>query len=266
MSNNISRRAFLGGSGLLALSLAACGGGSGSDAGGSGDGTVYKIATDTTFPPFEYAEADGSYVGIDVDILAAVAADQGFEYELEPLGFNAALQAVQSGQSDGMIAGMSITEERRETFDFSEPYFDSTVCAAALADGEISSLDDLAGLTVAVKTGTMSESWALSIQGDYGFETVQFDDSDVMYQDVLAGNSAACFEDTPIMGYAISTGNVALKLIAEVESDSEYATPYGFAVKKGENAELLAAFDAGLANIKADGTYDAIIDKYFTTE
>ena len=262
MSNNISRRAFLGGSGILALALAACGG---SSDGGSADGAVYKIATDTVFAPFEYADVDGTYVGIDIDILAAIAADQGFAYELEPLGFNAALQAVQSGQSDGMIAGMSITDERKEIFDFSDPYYDSTVCCAALASGDIASLDDLAGKTVAVKTGTMSESWALSIQDQYGFTTVQFDDSDVMYQDVIAGNSVACFEDTPIMAYAIATGNVDLKLVAEVESDSEYATPYGFAVKKGENAELLAAFNAGLAAIMEDGTYNEILEKYVAT-
>ncbi len=268
MSNSISRRSFIGGSGLLALALAGCGGNSG---GGSSeefsfDGTVFSIATDTIFAPFEYAEADGTYVGIDIDILAAVAADQGFEYELEPLGFNAALQAVQSGQADGMIAGMSITEERKETFDFSDPYYDSTVCAATKADNPAATLYDLDGQTVAVKTGTQSEKWANSVAAQYGFTTVQFDDSDVMYQDVLAGNTAACFEDTPIMTYAIATGNVDLKIIAQVDSTSEFATPYGFAVKKGENAELLAAFNAGLATIKGDGTYQEIIDKYMTTE
>ncbi|MBR3383623.1 MAG: transporter substrate-binding domain-containing protein [Atopobiaceae bacterium] len=268
MSNNISRRSFIGGSGLLALALAGCGGNSG---GGSSeefsfDGTVFSIATDTIFAPFEYTEADGTYVGIDIDILAAVAADQGFEYELEPLGFNAALQAVQSGQADGMIAGMSITEERKETFDFSDPYYDSTVCAATKADNPAATLYDLDGQTVAVKTGTQSEKWANSVAAQYGFTTVQFDDSDIMYQDVLAGNTAACFEDTPIMTYAIATGNVDLKIIAQVDSTSEFATPYGFAVKKGENAELLAAFNAGLATIKGDGTYQEIIDKYMTTE
>ncbi|MBR1829499.1 MAG: transporter substrate-binding domain-containing protein [Atopobiaceae bacterium] len=108
----------------------------------------------------------------------------------------------------------------------------------------------------------MSEAWAESLKDQYGFTTVQFDTSDVMYQDVIAGNTAACFEDTPVMSYAISTGNVALTIVAEAASDSEYATPYGFAVNKGDNAELLAAFDAGLANIKANGTYDKIVGTY----
>ena len=248
----------LGFGSLASLALAACGGGS--DSGDAGDAKVYKIVTDTTFAPFEYAEADGTYVGVDIDLLAAVAANQGFEYELNPVGFDAALQNVQSGQADGVIAGMSITDERREIFDFSEPYYDSTVCAAALASGDINSLDDLKGLSVAVKVGTQSAAWAESIAEQYGFTTTTFDDSATMYQDVTAGNSACCFEDTPVMSYAISTGNVDFKLIAE-DAD-EYATPYGFAVKKGENAELLSMFDAGLAAIKADGTYDEIVAKY----
>jgi len=255
----------LGLSSIATFGLAACGGSSASEGaaeGGDAAAKVYKIATDTTFAPFEYAETDGTYVGIDVELLAAVAADQGFEYELEPLGFDAALQAVQANQADGVIAGMSITDERKKVFDFSEPYYDSTVCAAAKADGDVKSLDDLKGKTVAVKTGTMSESWANSLSEQYGFTPVAFDTSDVMYQDVEAGNTACCFEDTPVMSYAISTGNVKLNLIAEAEATGEFATPYGFAVNKGQNADLLKMFDAGLANIKADGTYDQIVSKY----
>ena len=255
---------------LLAASLVACGGSQGSSSGGtaasgseggSAKATVYKIATDTTFAPFEYAESDGTYVGIDVELLAAIAQNQGFTYELEPVGFDAALQNVQAGQADGVIAGMSITDERKEVFDFSQPYYDSTVCAA-VSDTAIKSLDDLKGKNVAVKNGTMSADWAKSLAEQYGFTMTTFDTSDVMYQDVLAGNSAACFEDTPVMSYAISTGGVKLTIIAEAESTSKFATPYGFAVNKGKNAELLKMFDEGLANIKADGTYQKIVDKY----
>ncbi len=263
MSNMLTRRqAILAGLGsVTTLGLAACGGSSdaGSDAAA---GTVYTIATDTVFAPFEFTDESGTYIGVDIDLLAAVAADQGFEYELNPVGFDAALQNVQSGQADGVIAGMSITDERKEIFDFSAPYYDSTVCAAALASSDIASLDDLNGKKVAVKNGTQSSLWADSLKEQYGFETVTFDDSATMYQDVTAGNTACCFEDTPVMSYAISTGNVDFKLIADCGADSEFATPYGFAVNKGDNADLLAAFDAGLANIKANGTYDEIVAKY----
>ena len=253
---------------LMMVGLAACGGSdeAADDAAAPAEDAAaaesYIIATDTAFAPFEYANEAGDYEGIDIDILAAVAEDQGFTYELQPVGFDAALQAVQSGQADGVIAGMSITEERAEVFDFSEPYYDSTVCCAVAADSQIASLEDLAGQKVAIKTGTMSADWATGMAEEYGFTTTEFADSDIMYQDVLAGNSVACFEDTPVMGYAISTGAVDLKIIAEAEADSDFATPYGFAVQKGENAELLQKFNDGLANIKANGTFDEIVAKY----
>ena len=197
---------------MLAASLVACGGGqsqsSGSASSGSGSSgaKTYTIATDTTFAPFEFADESNSYVGIDIELLDAIAKDQGFEYKLDPVGFDMALQSVQSGQADGVIAGMSITDDRKKVFDFSEPYFDATVCAAAKSDGDVKSLDDLKGKNVAIKTGTMSADWAESVKDQYGFTVTQFEKSDLMYQDVLAGNSAACFEDTPVMGYAIKTG------------------------------------------------------------
>ncbi|MGI6220284.1 MAG: transporter substrate-binding domain-containing protein [Coriobacteriales bacterium] len=260
---------------LMMFGLAACGGSSepaADDAAAPAEDAAaapaenYIIATDTAFAPFEYANEAGTYEGIDIDILAAVAEDQGFTYELQPVGFDAALQAVQSGQANGVIAGMSITEERAEVFDFSEPYYDSTVCCAVAANSDIASLEDLAGQKVAIKTGTMSADWANSMAEQYGYTTTEFADSDIMYQDVMAGNSVACFEDTPVMGYGISTGNVDLKIIAEAESDGDFATPYGFAVKKGENAELLQKFNDGLANIKANGKFDEIVAKYISAE
>ena len=258
---------------LLAASLVACGGSgqsqssgnTSSGSGSSGDKT-YTIATDTTFAPFEFADESNTYVGIDIELLDAIAKDQGFKYNLDPVGFDMALQSVQSGQADGVIAGMSITDDRKKVFDFSEPYYDATVCAAVKSDSDIKSLEDLKGKEVAVKTGTMSADWAESIKDQYGFTIkAQFEKSDLMYQDVLAGNSAACFEDTPVMGYAITKG-LNLKIVSETEKDSKFAAPYGFAVNKGANAELLKKFDDGLANIKKDGTYDKIVNKYVQTE
>ncbi len=86
---------------------------------------TYIIGTDTTYAPFEFADESGRLVGIDMDLLEAIAKDQGFEYEVRTLGFNAAVQALESNQVDGVIAGMSITEERQESFDFSDPYYAS---------------------------------------------------------------------------------------------------------------------------------------------
>lgn len=245
----------------MAFSFAACGGGEekpAENAGGDAEAKTYIIATDTTFAPFEFQNDAGEYVGIDIELLAAIAEDQGFAYELQPLGFNAAVQALESGQADGVIAGMSITDERKEKFDFSEPYFDSGVVMGIAADNEeVTSYEDLAGKKVAVKIGTEGQSFADSIKDQYGFETVVFDDSSAMYQDVIGGNSVACFEDYPVMGYGISQG-VALKMVTEKEQGSSY----GFAVGKEVNTELLDMFNTGLANLKENGKYQEILDAY----
>ncbi len=218
----------------------------------------YIIATDTTFAPFEFEDKDGNFVGIDIDLINAIAEDQGFEIEIQSLGFNAAVQAVDAGQADGVIAGMSITDERKLSYDFSEPYFDSGVVMGIAADNEeIKSYEDLKGKTVATKVGTEGNTFAESIAEQYGFEIVVFDDSNSMYQAVLSGNAVACFEDYPVLGYAI-TQDIGLKIVTEKEQGSSY----GFAVKKGENQELLQMFNDGFANLKENGKYQEILDKY----
>ena len=257
---------------LLSASLVACGANDQStstDTSYAGAEKTYAIVTDTAFAPFEYAEDDGTYAGIDVEILHAIAEDQGFLYDLKPVGFDAALQVVQAGKADGVIAGMSITDERKQVFDFSNPYYDSTVCCAVKSGSEIKSMEDLKDKNVAVKNGTMSKKWADSLKDQYGFKTTTFDSSDVMYEDVVTGNSAACFEDTPAMSYAITRHadtkgkeGADLEIISEVEATSDFATPYGFAVSKGSNPELLKKFNDGLANIKQNGTYEQIVTKY----
>jgi polar amino acid transport system substrate-binding protein len=226
-----------------------------------GKAKPYIIATDTTFPPFEFQDIAQNYVGIDVELLEAIAADQGFEYDLKPLGFSAAVAALESSQADGVIAGMSITEERQKKYDFSAPYYDSGVVMAIKADNnDINGYADLRGKRVAAKTGTEGATFAESIKDQYGFTLVYFDESPFMYEEVKTGNSVACFEDYPVMGYGISQGN-GLKMVTGMEKGSSY----GFAVLKGKNGALLAAFDKGLANLKANGTYQKIIDKYIAT-
>lgn len=219
---------------------------------------TYIIATDTTFAPFEFEDESGNKIGIDMDLLAAIAEDQGFAYEVQSLGFSAAVTALESEQCDAVIAGMSITEEREQKFDFSEPYFDSGVVMGVAADNEtITSYDDLKGQNVAIKVGTEGASFAESIKEEYGFTTTTFDDSANMYEDVKVGNSAACFEDYPVLGYGVSKGN-GLKIVTEKESGSSY----GFAVNKGKNAELVTMFNDGLKNLKDSGKYQEILDTY----
>ncbi len=229
------------------------------DSASSGE-KVWVIATDTVFRPFEFTNENGDFVGIDVDILAAIAEDQGFQYELQSLGWDAAVAAVQAGQADGLIAGATIKQERIDSgWIFSDGYYNATQTFVVSESSDITSFEDLAGKQVAVKNGTAGADFAESLKDQYGFTTTVFEDSPTMYQDVVLGNSAACVEDTPIMADSIKTGGLALKIPEGMESDG---APYGFAIMKEENQELLDMFNAGLANIKANGKYDEIIAKY----
>lgn len=225
----------------------------------SGDKT-WIIAMDTVFRPFEFTDESGEFVGIDVDVMKAIAEDQGFSYEIQSLGWDAAVAAVQAGQADGLIAGASITDERKASgWIFSDGYYNATQTFVVPAGSDIKSFEDLAGKNVAVKNGTAGADFAESLKDEYGFTTTVFEDSPTMYQDVILGNSAACVEDTPIMADSIKVGNLALEIPEGMESDG---APYGFAIMNEANQELLDMFNAGLANIRENGTYDEIIAKY----
>lgn len=218
---------------------------------------TYVIDTDVTFPPFVYANEDNKYVGIDMDLIRAIAKEEGFKIKIRPVGFNAAVQSVSSGQADGVIAGMSITDERKEKFDFSDPYYSSGIVMGVSPKGDIKSLKDLKGRKVAVKTGTSGADYANSIKDKYGFRIVTFDDSDNMYNDVKNGNSAACFEDSAVLAYGVKTG-LGLRIATKSVNEGDY----GFAVKKGRNRELMRMFNEGLAKLKKNGEYDKIIKRY----
>lgn len=223
-------------------------------------GKKWVIASDTVFKPFEYTDASGNFVGIDVDIVAAVAADQGFNYEIKSLGWDAAIAACQAGQADGMIAGASITEERKANgWLFSDGYYTATQSMTVAADSDITGFDGLKGKDVAVKTGTQGAAYAETLKDEYGFKLVYFEDSPTMYQAVLGGQCVACFEDTPIMQATIKDNGLALKCL---EDTANAGGDYGFAIFNADNQELLDMFNKGLANIKANGTYDQILAKY----
>lgn len=262
--------------GCMAFSMVACGSDSGAgqtnesagaadtensaaDTGSAGD-KVWVVATDTVFRPFEFTNENGEFVGIDVDILAAIAEDQGFQYELKSLGWDAAVAAVQSGQADAIIAGATIKQERIDSgWMFSDGYYNATQTFVLAEGSDIKGYEDLAGKNVAVKNGTAGMDFANSLKDEYGFTTSVFEDSPTMYQDVILGNSVACVEDTPIMADSIKIGNLALTIPEGMESEG---APYGFAIMNESNQELLDMFNAGLANIKANGKYDEILEKY----
>ena len=259
----------------MTLGLAACGSSSsdkaaetapaetteGTDAAEStGSDKTWVIAMDTVFRPFEYTDENGEFVGIDVDIIKAVAANQGFNIEIQSLGWDAAVTAVQAGQADALLAGASITDERKANgWIFSDSYYDSYQVFAAKADSGIESLDDLKGKTIAVKNATAGANYAESLKDEYGFKIDTYEDSPTMYQAVVLGQADACVEDKPIMADNIKTGGLDLTI---VESTASKVAPYGFAIMNKDNQELLDMFNKGLQEIKDNGTYEEILNKY----
>lgn len=221
---------------------------------------VWQIVTDTAFKPFEYTDDSGKLVGIDVDIVAAIAEDQGFKYEIKSIGWDASIAACQAGQADGMIAGASITDERKSSgWIFSDGYYDANQSMAVAENSDITGFDGLKGKSVAVKTASMSADYAESLKDQYGFEITYFEDSPTMYQAVVGGQVAACFDDTPIMASNIKDTGLGMKIVDGTGNDP---AEYGFAIFDSSKQELVDMFNAGLKDIKANGKYDEIIATY----
>ena len=217
----------------------------------------YTIASDSSFAPFVFQDSNNKYTGIDMDLIKAIAKDQGFTIEITNPGFDAALNAVQSGQADGMIAGMSVTDARKETFDFSEPYYTANAILAVKGSSTIASYKDLKGKTIGVKNGTASQTFLTKSQSKYDYKIKTFADASSMYDSLNSGSVDAVMDDEPVVKYSISQGQ---KLKTPIKG-----TPIGdtaFAVKKGSNPELIQMFNNGLANIKKNGQYQKILDKY----
>lgn len=221
---------------------------------------VFQIYSDNAFPPFHMLDiATGEFYGFDVDLIEAIAADQGFRIERNHVGFAAALGALEAGQADGMIAGMSITEERREIFDFSEGYFQAGQVLVVPEGSEITDFSDLTGQVLAAKIATVGLSFAEEMAAIYDFEVIAFEDSPTMYQAVMIGEAVAAIEDRPVIEFAIyQQDNLTLQTVGETLNPRYY----GFAVRRGEFPELIEMFNQGLANLRESGYYYEILARY----
>ncbi|NQN68734.1 ABC transporter permease subunit [Streptococcus suis] len=218
----------------------------------------YTIVADSSFAPFEYQDETGKYVGIDMELIKAIAENQGFTITIQNPGFDAALNAVQAGQADAVIAGMSITDARKEIFDFSNAYYTSNILLAVKNGSDITSYEDLKGKTVGAKNGTASYTFLEENKDKYGYTLKAFDEASGMYDSLNSGSIDALMDDEAVLLYAIQQGR-------------DFATPipgeksgeYGFAVKKSTNPELIEMFNNGLAALVESGEYDEILNKYF---
>ena len=221
----------------------------------------YKIVMDSSFAPFEYQNDAGQYVGIDVELIKAIAEQQGFTITLSNPGFDAALNAVQAGQADAVIAGMSITDARKEIFDFSDAYYTSNILLAVKTGSPYASYADLKGKTVGAKNGTSSYAFLDENAATYGYTLKAFDEASTMYDSLNSGSIDALMDDEAVLRYAIQQGREF-----DTPIPGEPSGEYGFAVNKGSNPELIEMFNNGLAPLVASGKYDEIVQKYLGTE
>ncbi|MFM0878569.1 ABC transporter substrate-binding protein/permease [Streptococcus suis] len=220
----------------------------------------YTIVADSSFAPFEYQDESGNYVGIDMELIKAIAKQQGFTITIQNPGFDAALNAVQAGQADAVIAGMSITDARKEIFDFSDAYYSSNILLAVKNGSDVTSYEDLKGKTVGAKNGTASYTFLDTNKDKYGYTLKAFDEASGMYDSLNSGSIDALMDDEAVLLYAIQQGrNFATPIPGEKSGE------YGFAVKKGANPELIEMFNNGLAALVESGKYDEILNKYFNS-
>ena len=213
------------------------------------------VATDTAFVPFEFKQ-DGAYTGFDIDMWTAIADELELEFELRPMDFSGIIPALQTGQVDVALAGITIKPSRQEVIDFSDGYYDSGFRMMVAADSEIASWDDLAGKTLAVKTGTSASDWAEENLPET--ELRKFPNIDNAYLELRTGRVDAAMHDTPNVLYYIATaGNGQVKAVGE----QMMAHQYGIGFPKG--SELVGPVNEALAKMRADGRYDAIYTKWF---
>ncbi|MGP4071154.1 transporter substrate-binding domain-containing protein [Piscibacillus sp. B03] len=237
----------------LAMVLVACG-----TSGSGGDGDTYTVATDANFQPFEYKNPDtGEMEGFDIELIEAIAEDQGFEVEFETMEFDGLLGSMRSAKHDIGIAGISITEDRKEFIDFSDSYYDSGLILAVPNDSDIESIDDIDGLNVGARQGSTSEDYLLD---NTDAEVTAFPEIVTAYMDLQRGRLDAVLYDLPNVQYYIKEeASDSLKTVGDVLEGQ----PYGIALPKDENPELLESINEGLANVKENGTYDEIYEKWF---
>ncbi|MFV9511357.1 basic amino acid ABC transporter substrate-binding protein [Tepidibacillus sp. LV47] len=215
------------------------------------------VGTDTAFPPFEYVDtASGQYTGFDIELIKEIAKIEGLNIELKPMEFKAIIPGLQSKTLDVGIAGMTITDERKQVVDFSEPYFQAGLVIGVKPDNStIKTKDDLVGKTIAVKLGTSSEKLARSIK-DAKVKT--FDNSNDLYLEVQNGGADAVIEDLPVLKHYAVKNPGKLKVIDQPMTGDFY----GIAVAKGKD-DLLKKINDGLKKVKENGKYDELYKKYF---
>ena len=275
----ITRRSFLAAAGLTAaaLALTACGGSSSSTASSTASSAASSeaasssaaaelttveagkltMATNATFPPYEMTTDTGAFEGIDVDTAQAIAEKLGLELQIDDMEFDAALLSVQQGKADIVMAGVTVTDERKAVMDFSDSYATGIQSIIVPEGSDIATPDDLAGKKIGTQRGTTGYIYC---SDDFGDENVVAYDSGLTAVQALNNGQvdAVVIDNAPAKEYVAANPGLAILDTSYAEED--------YAIGMAKGSALEDAINAALEELKADGTLQSIVDKYITAE
>ncbi len=222
--------------------------------------TVYVVGTDAAYAPFESQNEKGEIVGFDIEVVQAIAAKAGIEVKFVNTPWEGIFNELGQGGRDMIVSAVTITEERKGTMDFSDPYFDAAQLIAVKETSKVAKFGDLKRLKVGVQTGTTGDEAVSKLLGKTNTNIKRFESTPLALKELEAGGVDAVVADNGVViHYVANNPGGKFKTVADKEFVPEQ---YGIAFKKG-NSELLGKVNTGLAAIKADGTYDQIYTKYF---
>lgn len=216
------------------------------------------MSTNAAFPPYEMTTDTGAFEGIDVEIAGAIADKLGLELQIDDMDFDAALLAAQQGKSDMVMAGVTVNDERKQVMDFSDTYASGVQVVIVKEGSEIATLDDLAGHMIGTQRGTTGYIYC---SDDFGEDSVIAYDNGLTAVQALNNGQVDCVVIDSAPAKEFVAANEGLVIL-----DTEYAVEdYAIGMAKG-NTALVEAVNGALAELKADGTIDAILAKYIKAE
>ncbi|MDI7743069.1 basic amino acid ABC transporter substrate-binding protein [Lysinibacillus fusiformis] len=235
--------------------LAACGTseetGTNGSTGEEGEGaTKLVVGTDAAYAPFESFDDSGKIVGIDVDVVNAIGEEVGVDFEINNVAWEPLFQQVTNGEVDLGVSAITITEERKETYDFTEPYYEATQLIVTKEDSDIASLADLKDKKIGVQINTTGHYAAQDLQGKTSTSILPYETTPIAIQEVINGTvDAAIGDNAVILEYIKNNPDSKLKSIEDDSFEKEY---YGLMVKKG-NEEVLDLLNEGIEKLKETG-------------
>ena len=224
---------------------------------------LYTVATDAVYVPFESLNERGEIVGFDIDVARAVAERAGIRMKFVNTPWEGMFNTLDQGSSDILVSSITITEERRQSMDFTDPYFDSRQLIAVRSDLPVTRFADLKTLRVAVQAGTTGDDAVAGLLGQTNSKLRRFETMALVLAELESGGADAVVADNGVLAHYVA--QYAGTRFKAVDDPDFVVERYGMAVKKGR-ADLLAQLNQGLASIRADGTLARIQSRYFGPE